>query len=699
MWRQCGDDDVRGLVLNFGWVIDLVTEYSGDPSQRLPVRSRRFASWADLTYQDLADFVGALVEEAEMNGVPGLRVGPMFIGVGEFVNEIVRPPEPGVSEGSSSALYSEKSDWYDRHPEIYPIPVAINIHGPGLDPRVPLKADRHCYASRPEGIAAGESFAGFLGDQWRELTELVPFGLIHLRDEYSTFMHSGRVAMDGTSLPSPLADIESWTDGVATVCRGLKQGRPTALVMLYSSALGPTADLRVGQLDTQRLVADGYLDIWVDQTWGGAWQDWWDAGWKGWTFQFAYLLQRAALIAAANAQRETPCRHYKLIQALDGWEPYDTMHDYPGKLRWAMWAYSHVTTYTPEGLPKVPDGSYVAMMNDRLRGLVSKADVQWLSAELDAAEASAAELEEVFGPVLVHDREGLLSLVREHTRENASEWVEEYVGLLLKWGVPVLSAVSSEHLGEVKAERGLILQCSPTLSSPVESAVAGRRGPVLVTGRADVTSPEMLAEAGLAVSDEALIDAAYRRGYASSADLRPQGWVFLPPHAAVDPAPGVDVLYSTDTTPLLTATDDGIVYWQPPDWANPAERRLLHYQVGTVEPHIEAARALHRLSARAGEISIDQSAAHHTVSVHAWRSGGRVLVLLGNVESGWIGDSRYERTVRLRLPSDVTENLVRPALECLRTGRRFPSARSGEGWVFEVQVGAEAALIAQLTDS
>ncbi len=73
--------------------------------------------------------------------------------------------------------------------------------------------------------------------------------------------------------------------------------------MAYSSGISSTAEWRVGCIDIEAIVADGALDIWIDQTWGGAWQDWWDDWWKGWTYQFANLLGHGVPMREGNKAR------------------------------------------------------------------------------------------------------------------------------------------------------------------------------------------------------------------------------------------------------------------------------------------------------------------------------------------------------------------------------------------------------------
>lgn len=47
----------RGIFFNLGWLIDLVTEWTGDLDQPIPTRSRRTAPWAAVGYRRLAEFL------------------------------------------------------------------------------------------------------------------------------------------------------------------------------------------------------------------------------------------------------------------------------------------------------------------------------------------------------------------------------------------------------------------------------------------------------------------------------------------------------------------------------------------------------------------------------------------------------------------------------------------------------------------
>ncbi|CAN5556427.1 hypothetical protein BH10ACT7_BH10ACT7_26980 [soil metagenome] len=615
----------RGIILNVGWLADIITEWTGDDTQVIPLRSRRYERWGSTTYGDLRAFVADLRAGLVARGVEHPLIGVFIAALGS----VVWPRDTGT-------LYDLYSDWSQRHPELYPLDIS-RLPGPDLDPRVPLHADTYPYASHPGGIEEGTTFARLLADQWGALSVSLGLDVIHLRDGFwGPMLYSRKGPYGVTASPDP-AENQSWTDAVIELVREVKLANTGALVMAYSSAVSQTAEWRVGCVDMEAVVADGHLDIWIDQTWGGAWQDWWDDHWKGWTFQFANLLGHGVPLRQANRRRKTPCRHYKLIETWDGWEPWDTIHRTPGKLEWAMWAFSHATVLDGDRL-RVPEGGYISWMNDWTLALVSGDDVAFLATALDAAEASAGSLEEVYGPLLVIDRAGPAALHDSTPQQNGSEWIEDQAAMLLKGAWPLIAAAAPGDVPDDWPE-GMLVQIPGALAPAGEGS-----GARVVSGRADLVSDDTRGIAG--VRPGPMLRDGYFRDLPTSADLPVGDSVHLAGHPSIALEDGVETVYSADGVALLAGRDRTWL-WQPPDLHEPGNPLFPRNQLGTINPYLEVSRLMARQSRG---LSADPTALEKPVTVQAWRSGGRVFLLAGNLETGWIGDSRTPRDVTVRLP-------------------------------------------------
>jgi hypothetical protein len=644
----------RGIFFNVGWLIDLVTEWTGNPQQKIPTRSRRTALWARQTYADLAAFIRQMKRQAEDYGIGDLQIGILFV---DWAN-VVWPPE--------LKIYDFESDWYGRHPELY-APAKSFIGMPDLHPINRLKADTYPYATSPKGLAANSYFPDFFGKQWSHLADFLGCDAVHLRDGFTGPMIYTRNGPYGTSAPADTKRVEQFSRVVRDLFKAVKTANPAKKVFGYSSAISPVADWRVGCVDFETLVADGYLDAWVEQTWGGAWQDWWHQLWKGWTFQMANLLTRGVMIARANQQRaaqgNVPCKFYNLIETWDGWEPWDTLHQVPHKLRWGIWAFTHAAALTPDGL-KVPDGSYVSWMNNRDMELLSEEDVAYINSQLTAAQENALRMEQVYGPALVYNRAMMAWLSREHPDWNVTEWVDDQGAMLMKWGTPVMSASRAEWLPDLPTRpEALIMQTPGQLDERTQRALLGAATIVLATGRADVLDKGVLKRLGLKLAG-GLIGAGFHKvnlnhlsetagAEGTEEEFQyydaPQGdRPYLPAHQPIEAESGAVVHYQTALTPLLTCKD-GWVYWQPPDWSEPFNQFVPKYQLGSTFPHYRTALLLHELAASAGLSHLEAIEYPMTTAFHLWRSGGQVYVLLGNLETGEFGDSRNLRYVTLKL--------------------------------------------------
>ncbi len=622
----------RGIFFNLGWLVDLVTEWTGDFDQPIPTRSRRTAPWAAVGYRRLAEFVADYREATARHGLDGAGCGILFV---EWAH-VVWPPE--------LKIYDFDSDWYERHPELYE-PARSFIGMPDLHPVNRLHADDYPYATAPDGIAEGTSFSDFFGAQWAAFAAAIGFDAILLRDGFCGPMIYTRNGPYGTTAPDDPAVVAAFSDAVRHLFRAVKEAAPDRTVVGYSSAISPVADWRVGCVDFEALVADGHIDAWIEQTWAGAWQDWWHQLWKGWTFQTANLLTRGAMIARANEQRSRPCALYHLVETWDGWEHWDTIHQVPGKLTWGAWAFAHASAATPAG-PRPSDGAYVSWLNNGHMELLSSDDIAFVGGLLDRTEASAAALEHVHGPAIVYDRQSMAALAASNPSDNVGEWIDDQAALVMKWAVPVLSATRPEWPAAGAGTDGVLIAQTPS-DPDGESALLSADG-LAVFGRADVIAEPVRNELGIALTGE-------RRGadfWVSTGD-HPDTPTFdrpyVPEHCVVEVAEDATVLYRTRDTALMTRRGRRL-WWQPTDWSEPFNQFVPKYQVGSTFPAFQVATVLHELAREAGVIHAVAPARPLPVAWHAWRSGGVDHVLIGNLETGEFGDSRLGRRLEVRLP-------------------------------------------------
>jgi hypothetical protein len=289
-------------------------------------------------------------------------------------------------------------------------------------------------------------------------------------------------------------------------------------------------------------------------------------------------------------------------------------------------------------------------MNDKDLNLLDADAVAFVADELGAAEASAARMTRLGGPLLVFDREAVTARHAEAPRTCVSEHVEDAAALMMKWGAPILGATRAEWLDQIDAGEGIVVQLGSGLSAGSIASVP--RG--LVVGRADAVGADALAAAGCLVDrddDTAPDRTGYHREHIADPDLASGGWVHLAGQVAVatdgdDAAPGIgQVLASAAGRPTLVGGDRW-AWWQPPELVDPGNPLLPRSQYGSVVSAAAAARWLG--GGPATDPAVECVPYHLPVTVQWWYEGDHCHVLAGNLETGWVGDSRTPRTATLR---------------------------------------------------
>jgi hypothetical protein len=405
------------------------------------VKRRGYDPW---TYGDVKKLIADLKQEAARRGISGFKVGMLNY--------------------AWTNAYGEEAAWVGKHPEAFTNPTWVQPGNFGVgryfDPGARLHADPTPLGGLPHGIVEGTPVHQAYAAQWGSLSRSLSLDAVMLRDSFGTPVPYQRGGPWGAVAPSPEL-IHQATEAVAALVKETKLANPDALVMMYSNAASAVGDWRSNGLDLEAIAKQGYLDIWVDQTWAGAWNEvgirdglFWNFPTLGWTYQLAYMLTHAAILA------DTKVRHYPLVETFDAW---DVIHSAPERLRWGIWAYSHAAVKTPKGL-KFPAGSYISWANQGER-LLDEQDVSFLADNINAAVADAHQTTAVLGPTLVYSRDAMQWQIDHASPDHdINEWIDEQVGSVIKWPVPILSATRIEWLPKVQSD--LFIVQAPSHLSP-----------------------------------------------------------------------------------------------------------------------------------------------------------------------------------------------------------------------------------------
>ncbi len=671
-----GPDAEQVLVGCFGWMLDLALGFTGQPDQQLPIVNPESPQWStgNATYADLRLLIRELRTAAAARGMRRLKVGVLFVGWGQ--------------------LYNIASDFAARHPEIYINGGTQLAHGLAWS----MAADTYPYASHPRGVSAGSSFFELFGAQWAALSTFLGLDAVVLRDGMSGFARGGRCGPFGDAASRNATENQRWIDGVRELFKQTKTAAPQTTVLGYSQQGSAVGVYRVGLSDVEQLVADGYIDAWVDQSWAGAWEDVPTryAKTHGWTYQLMFILVRRAQIEGGNRNRPSsaaPCRHYILHGAFDAYEGFDTIHMVPGKLAWGIRAYTLAALVRPGGEHIFADGHYVSWANsysyvsgsitnpldddsylDRPTGLLTNTDIEWISRLLDSADALVASAPRALGPTVLYDRNGLAEIMKQCPDDNANEWLDEQLGLVLKYGVPLAKIARIED-GVAPAEHADGVFLSVPSASSVSSelvanltALATGGSPIVLLGRCDKIAPDLLELAGVKCQPESRNPPFYgqaafkdRNGDSINSTVSIGTRYKISVRAGTGGETLASLIGAGGNGDTIMARKGTVTYAQLNDYRPPVSARLQVLNYGAGIPHYLLATDNDWGSLRLVN-GVDPT---QPIALHAWRGavGGdpgvraRITVLAGNVEANNCG-SETPCSVPTQLgPRSVTVNL------------------------------------------
>lgn len=623
----------NGLILCAGWLLDAALDYSGDFSS--PVPTFQPPVYCPGTYADLADMVAKLRCEATLREWNNFHVGILFVGVPEMVFD-EKHTGGRTDQPADRVHYCIRGRWFAEHPEI-------------LDERTGrVSYARPVRAGEPGADGGNPVFGLWLADRLCAFTRDMGFSALVLRDGFFTnpYVRNNR---PWRTMP---ADLRAETmDSILQFMGRLKSRRPELLTIGYSNGTSPVEEWRSQGFDLEELARSGHLDLWITQTWGGAWQDHWPLQGMGYTFQLANLLVEQAMLA------ETPVKHLFVIETFDAWEPWNTIRDYPEKLAWSIWAHTHAGLCLGGDAVRRCAGAYISWMNNGST-LLSAEDGTFVadtlrSASLDAGRSSPA------GMVLVYHRTGLEGLIARSSSCSHGEEMDDWSGMLLKYAVPILFVVRFERMGEIRAD-GLIFPVPDALSAAGLEALrhhTGTGGPLVLMGQASAYDHRLRAAYGIDIEEPSAttdLPSAATVAEESAPVIRSRGLAINQRRRSL--------AASKDWTPLITALGGPVfarhrslpvLVWETPEWGDLACSHLTCRTVQSLQLYQLVASEIRRILAESCGVRFDLEDNDLPLACPWWRSlDGRIWLLPGCLESGMTGASLRGAAARI-CPKEV----------------------------------------------
>ncbi len=409
-------DGEKGIVLNPGWMFDMVACWTGNlddqlilPTFKMP--GHQYLPWTGREFREL---VTTIKKTALNYGFNDFKVAIWFWG--------------------GPQLYDLKiSQWKERHPETYPI---YNLRY-----QSPLKGDKHVYATYPDGIPDGTPFYIFFAKQMADFSKSTDIDGLEMRD-FMTFRHAYGVP--------PHEWDEDFYQGVRSFLEQLKKARPSLLCIGYNSAGPATGDLRGQGFDSNLLASNNLLDHYVIESWGVAWNDYY----KPHIFSCSYAAQQAYLAVTQAQLAETKCRVLPLVELTGGWEYDDaplTRSRFNNRMQ--AWLYANTFYASYDGELNPPNGFSLAFA-DRARAkeknsLISKDQVSFMKATLEGASMAAQGVEKAYGCRLFYNRNGLLWMNKNAQGIDLGEYSDFHFSFLMNLGI---TATSSARIEDFNAQ-------------------------------------------------------------------------------------------------------------------------------------------------------------------------------------------------------------------------------------------------------
>ncbi|MDI4643700.1 hypothetical protein [Cohnella hashimotonis] len=619
----------KGLAMCAGWLLDSVLYWNGKLDD--VIRCCQPPLYEEWTYGRLKSLLDCLKSEARKRNIHNFHTVLMVMGVPDQVLDEENTCGGWLGRTDSRSdrhHYSIRGNWFPEHPEI--TDTQFGAFDFGLAVNVPSNEE---VCRRPNPV-----FGDYFADKLCDLAAHIGLDGLVFRDRIFTpaYVRGSRRRYRGPE------ETDYWTGTWIRLFQEIKLQQPAFLVIGYDSGTSSMEEWRSHGFDLERTALSGCLDLWISQTWASAWQDYWPMHSMGYTFQLTNVLVDMAMLA------HTPCKHLILIETFDAWEPWDTIHEFPSKLAWEIWAYSHASVLKPGGEVKRSDGCYISWMNHGFE-LLPETSVSYLRTTMERSAADLARQPVPGGPSLVYHRAGLEALLRQPAEYSRGEEMDDWTALLLKYGMPVLSITRSEWLADIEAD-AFLFPAPASIDDKLSSALLTKLNegtPVLFTGQAGLLPKPLRSALGIAIAERP-----------THAELPSAGLVEQPLSAKVGTAGLVlnqryrTLAESADWDSLIRALDGPIFakhrtlpcwIWETPEWGTLREMHLTHLSIQSPQTYQAVAFAIGEQGFGPERIGWGNRDWQKPIAFLFWRypEEGEIGVLVGNLETGVVGSSQF----------------------------------------------------------
>ena len=622
----------KGISLCAGWLCDSVLLWNGDLDDMIHCcQPPLYERW---TYRRLLSLIICLKVEAENRNLTDFHVALMLVGwiTLEYDENACEGWSGRTEEVDAKPKYNIRGKWLVEHPEVFDSRYGVFYFGSKISKP---QEDRICQLDTP-------TFGEYFSEKLCHLSKCIGIDAVVFRDGIFTpaYIRGGSKRYIDTH------DGNELSQSFIELFRRVKNNIPDFIIIGYSSGTSPIEEWRSHGFDLEKVAMSGYLDIWITQTWASAWQDYWPCHSMGYTFQLSNVLVNMAMLI------NTPCKHLFLIETFDAWEPWDSIHQYPSKVKWEMWAYSHSAVIRPNEDVCYSDGYYISWMNHG-QELLKKETVELISNSLNEINADLEHKPIPGGPSLVYDRSGMEKLVGTPESYSQGEEIGDWSAMLLKYATPILSITRGEWLQRVVTE-GVI--CPTTLGLDKDQSLAlieliERGTPVLFMGKGALLSDPLKEKLGVHCLPEPVSSQAHENMLSSHAHVSSElareigttGLIIHQAYRTLDDSDDWTTLIECLGGPVFVKKKNVNCWiWETPEWGTLDEMNLTCESIQSTQTFYAVALSLNKSGWGNEKIMWTNHHWKKPVCFLLWRyPSGETGVLLGNLETGITGNSQF----------------------------------------------------------